>query len=91
MAFPRKIWSYQSILYPAVLPLYKIGYCLRIEGPSTDLTPVYTVLKHAQMVSDLLEQHDAEMTFDLAIFIHAKQTKMKFHEDFSNTVVCYEE
>ena len=81
--------EYQSIFYPAVLPLCKIGYFPMIEVSRTELTPVYTVLKHAQMVSDLLEQHDAEITFDLAIFINAKQTQIKFHEDFSNTVPCF--
>ena len=29
-----------------------------IEGSSTDLATVYTVLKHAQMATDVLEQHD---------------------------------
>ena len=42
-------------------------------------------------VNDLLEQRDAEITIDLAIFIQAKQIQMKFHEDFSITVVCYGE
>ena len=29
-----------------------------IEGSCTDLATVYTVLKHAQMATDVLEQHD---------------------------------
>ena len=47
--------GYQSILCPAVLPLCKIGYCPMIEGSCTDLTTVYAVLKHPQMVDDVLE------------------------------------
>ena len=29
-----------------------------VEGSCTDLATVYTVLKHAQMATDVLEQHD---------------------------------
>ena len=45
--------GYQSILNPAVLRLWKIGYCPMIEGYGADFTTVYTVLKHAQKVGDV--------------------------------------
>ena len=45
--------GYQSILNPAVLRLWKIGYCPMIEGYGTDFTTVYIVFKHAQMVGDV--------------------------------------
>lgn len=79
--------GYQSILNPAVPAISKIGYCPMIEGSSTDFTTVYTVLKHAQKVSAAMGQRDAVITFDLAIYIKAKQIQMKFPEEFSNTVV----
>ena len=49
---------YKSILNPAVLHICKIGYFSMIEGSCTDLATVYTVFKHAQMATDVLEQHD---------------------------------
>jgi hypothetical protein len=79
--------GYQSIINPAVPVISKIGYCPMIEGASTDFTTVYTVLKHAQKVSAAMGQRDAVITFDLAIYMQAKQIQMKFPEEFSNTVV----
>ena len=38
-------------------------------------------------LSDVLEQHDAVITFDIAIFTQGKQIQMKFPEEFSNTVL----
>ena len=61
-----------------------------IEGPCTDSTTVYTVLKNAQMVSDVLEQHDAVITFDVAFYIQTEQIETNFREVFSNNVACLE-
>ena len=38
-------------------------------------------------LSDVLEQHDAVITFDIAIFTQGKQIQMKFPEEFSNNVL----
>ena len=70
-----KLGLKQSILNPAVLRLPKIGYCPMIEGFCSDLNTVYTVFKHAKIVSDVLRQHDAVITFDVAIFLHADKFK----------------
>ena len=40
-----------------------------IEGSCTDFTTVYTALKRAQMPTDVLEQHDAVISFYIANFI----------------------
>ena len=47
---------YQSILNPAVLQTWKIGYFSMIEGSFTDFTPLYTDLELEKMVSGVLEQ-----------------------------------
>ena len=47
---------YQSILYRAVLHIWKIGYFPKIEGSFTDFSTQYTVLKLEKMVSGVLEQ-----------------------------------
>ena len=57
------------------------------EGACTDFTIVCTVLMHAQMASDVFEQHDAVVTFDVALYFQAKQIRMKFPEKFQNTMV----
>ena len=46
---------YQSILNPAVLQIWKVGYFSMIEGSCTAFTALYTVLKVEEMVSDVLE------------------------------------
>ena len=79
--------EYQSILNTAVLQISKIGYCTLIEGSCTDFTAVYTVLKLAQMVSDVLEQYDVVITFHIVIFIQGKQIQMKFPQEVLITVI----
>ena len=73
--------GYQFILNPAVLPLFKIGYCSMIKGSYTDFTTMYTVSMDAQMVDDVFELLDVVTTSDVAIFIQAKETKMKFSKE----------
>ena len=82
--------GYKSILNLAVLQVCKIGYCPMIEGPISDTTTVYTVLKHAQIVSDVLEQHDDVITFYVAFYIQTEQIQTNFPEVFSNNVACLE-
>ena len=82
--------GYQSFLKLAALQVCKIGYCPMIEGPFTDFTTVCTVWKHAEMVSDVFEQHDAVITFDVAFYIQKVQIQRKFPEVFSNNGACLE-
>ena len=70
--------GYESILNLPVLQVCKIRYCRMIEVPCTDSTTVYTVLKHAQIVSDVLEQHDAVITFDVAFYTQTEQIQTIF-------------
>ena len=70
--------GYQPILnLNAALQVCKIGYCPIIEGSCTDFTTVYTVLKHAQIVRDVLEWHDVVITFDVAFYIQEEQVQMR--------------
>ena len=81
-------WSgFNSILYPDLPIASNIGYCPMIDGPSTEFSTVYTVLKHAQMISASLGQADSVITFDLAIYTKAKQIQMKFPDEFSDTII----
>jgi len=75
------------VLYPNLPSVSKIGYCPMIEGSSTELSTVYTVMKHTQKICAGLGQLDTVITFDLAIYAKAKQIQMKFPEEFSDTVI----
>ena len=67
-------WSgFNAILYPEMPQESNIGYCPMIDGASTEFSTVYTVLKDAQMLSSALGQGDAVITFDLLIYMKAKQ------------------
>ncbi|EDO31927.1 predicted protein [Nematostella vectensis] len=81
-------WSgFNTILYPDLPLSSKIGYCPMIDGASTEFSTVYTVLKHAQKVSAVACQEDTVITFDLAIYIKAKQIQLRYQEEFANTVI----
>ena len=85
---PALSWGgFNSILYPDLPSVSKIGYCPMIEGSSTELSTVCTVMKHAQTICASLGQLDTVITFDLAIYAKAKQIQMRFPEEFSNTVI----
>ena len=85
---PVASWGgFNAILYPDLPSASKIGYCPMIEGSSTELSTVYTVMKHAQKICASLGQVDTVITFDLAIYVKAKQIQMKFPEEFSDTVI----
>ena len=67
-------WSgFNAILYPEMPQESNIGYCPMIDGASTEFSTVYKVLKHVQMLSSALGQGDAVITFDLLMYMKAKQ------------------
>ena len=85
---PVPSWGgFNSMLYPERPPACKIGYCLMIEGSSGEFSTIYTVMKHAQKICSNLGQLDTVITFDLAIYMKAKQIQMKFPDEFSDTVI----
>ena len=69
----RESIRFHSILFPDIRRADNIGYCPLIEGSSTDFSTIYTVLKHAQAISAIVGQTDTVITFDLAIYMKAKQ------------------
>ena len=81
-------WSgFHSILFPDIPRADNIGYCPLIEGSSTDFSTIYSVLKHAQAISAIVGQTDTIITFDLAIYIKAKQLQWRFSAEFSKVVI----
>ena len=64
-----------------------IGYCPMIDGSSTEFSTIYTVLKHAQRISAAMGQEDTVVTFDLAIYMKAKELQWRFPDEFSDVVI----
>jgi len=44
-------------------------------------------MKHAQKVSAIMGQQDTVITFDLAVYIKAKQIQFRCPDEFSDTVI----
>ncbi|KAK3724019.1 hypothetical protein QZH41_000590 [Actinostola sp. cb2023] len=81
-------WSaFNSLVFMKTSLPSVIGYCPMINGASTELSTVYTVLKKAQRMCAHLNQRDMVITFDLAIYSKAKQIQFKFPEEFKDTIV----
>jgi hypothetical protein len=81
-------WSaFNALLYPDIPRVDNIGYCPLIEGSSTEYSTIYTVLKHAQAISAIVGQEDTVITFDLAIYMKAKQLQWKLPDEFVDIVI----
>ena len=80
-------WSaFNAILYPDIPCSTNIGYCPLLVA-STEFSTVYTVMKHAQQISQRVGQLLAVITFNLAIYVKAKEIQLKFPAEFCNTVL----
>ena len=81
-------WSgFNAILFPEMAFESNIGYCPMIDGNSTEYSTIYTVLKHAQKVTSALGQQDTVVTFDLLIYMKAKQIQWRYPEEFANVII----
>ena len=58
-----------------------VAYCSLIDRSSMEFSTIYTVLKHAQAISNTV------ITFDLPIYGKAKQIQWKFANEFSDVVI----
>lgn len=61
---PVPSWGgFNPILYPDLPCVSKIRYCALIEGSSTEISTIYTVMKHKQMICAILGQLDIVIAF----------------------------
>ena len=79
--------SFNAAVYNTPHEITKIGYCPLIPGSSTDYNTIYTVLKMVQEMVRNLGQEDCVITFDLAIFMKAKEIQWRYAETFSDVVI----
>ena len=81
-------WSgFNAILFPEMAYESNIGYCPVIDGNSTEYSTIYTVLKHAQKLTSALGQQDTVVTFDLLIYMKAKQIQWRYPEEFAYVII----
>lgn len=72
-------WSgFHSVIFPHVECATTIGYCPLINGSSSEFSSVF---------SASIGQQDAVITFDLAIYMKAKQIQWQASPEFENAVI----
>ena len=81
-------WSgFNAILFPEMAYESNIGYCPMMDRNSNEYSTIYTVLKHAQKLTSALGQQDTVVTFDLLIYMKAKQIQWRYPEEFANVII----
>ena len=64
-----------------------VGYCPMIPASSTEYSTIYTVMKQVNNMMEVLDQRNSVITFDLAMYMKAKEVHWRFPEEFKNTVI----
>ena len=81
-------WSaFNALLFPETPCSSVVGYCPMLQGSSTELSTIYTVLKQVQKMCEVIDQKDAVITFDQAIYSKARQIQWFSPDEFKNTVI----
>ena len=78
-------WSgFNALLFQDIPRVTNIGYSPLLDASSTEFSTVYTIMKHAQQISLSIGQLESVITFNLAIYVKAKQIQFKFPDEFSD-------
>ena len=81
-------WSgFNAVVHSCVPVRTNIGYCPMIDGSPTEFSTVYTVMKNVQSMMASLGQNDSVITFDLAIYVKAKEIQWRLQEEFEDMVI----
>ena len=81
-------WSaFNAMVHQQTPVRTNIGYCPMINGSPTDFSTVYTVMKSLQKMMKSLGQKESVITFDLAIYIKAKEIQWRNPDEFDDMVV----
>ncbi|MCG7875527.1 MAG: hypothetical protein N0C90_04285, partial [Candidatus Thiodiazotropha endolucinida] len=81
-------WSgFHATIFQSVPSTTSIGYCPMINGNPTEYSTVYTVLKTVQKITSSVGQATAVITFDLAIYVKAKEIQWRVPDELKNVVV----
>ena len=81
-------WSgFHAKIYPSVPSATSIGYCPLINGNPTGYSTVYTVLKTVQKITESVGQAASVVTFDLAIYVKAKEIQWRVPDELKNVII----
>ena len=76
-----------SMVHSCIPTLTSVGYCPMVDGSPTESSTVYTVMKNVEAMMASLGQKDSVITFDLAIYVKAKEIQWRLQEEFVNMVI----
>ena len=79
--------AFNALVSQTSPPVTQIGYCPMIAGSPTEFSVVYTVMKQAQTMMRALGQKDSVITFDLAIYVKAKEIEWRYADEFRDIVI----
>ena len=79
--------SFNAVVHPKIPVRTNIGYCPIINASPTEYNTVYTVMKNVQGMMASLSQKDSVITFDLAIYMKAKEIQWRQPEEFQDMVI----
>ena len=81
-------WSaFNAMIHQKAPVKTNIGYCSMINGSPTDLSTVNTAMKNLQRMMESLGQKESVITFDLAIYMKAKEIQWRRKDEFDDMVV----
>lgn len=82
-------WSAFNVRHQSTTGIKRsnIGYCPMLDYKSTEPATVYTVLKMIQKISTHLEQRNAVITFDWAIYHVAREIQWDRPNEFANVII----
>ena len=65
-----------------------VGYCPLIDGSPTEYSTIYTTIETVRSIMDNIGQKDSVITFDLAIYMKAKEIQWRLDDVYSGVVIC---
>ena len=71
-------------------PLSVVRYCPMIDASPTELSTVYTLLKHSIAMADEIRQEDVVIVMDQAIYAKAQEIIWSHPTEFSHVVLVWE-
>ena len=81
-------WSgFNAMVSHPPASITKVGNCPMVKGSPTDASTIFTVIKLVQKMMASLDQQYSVITFDLAIYMKAKEIQWRNPREFSDVVI----
>ena len=81
-------WSgFNTVVHSCVPVQTNIGYCPMVDGSPAEFSTVYTVMKNVQSMMALLTQNYSVITFDISIYVKAKEIQWRIRQEFESLVI----